>query len=104
MSGFIKYFNNGGKNMPFIIKDDILLIKYSEVWGKIKRLLGIKLHSEPIYDDKYIKSRVRSFNDETHTTFWVNKISKEGIHYTYIAVIIIDSIMRMDRKYSPQHI
>ena len=104
MSGFIKYFNNGGKNMPFIIKDDILLIKYSEVWGKIKRLLGIKLHSEPIYDDKYIKSRLRSFNDETHTTFWVNKISKEGIHYTYIAVIIIDSIMRMDKKYSPQHI
>ena len=104
MSGFIKYFNNGGKNMPFIIKDDILLIKYSEVWGKIKRLLGIKLHSEPIYDNKYIKSRLRSFNDETHTTFWVNKISKESIHYTYIAVIIIDSIMRMDKKYSPQHI
>ena len=33
MSGYIKYFENGGKNMSFVIKD--VLDKYNEVWNKI---------------------------------------------------------------------
>ena len=30
MSGYIKYFENGGKNMSFMIEDDIVLVKYNE--------------------------------------------------------------------------
>ena len=37
MTGYIKkYFENGGKNMSFVIKDDDVLEKYNEIWGKIK--------------------------------------------------------------------
>ena len=36
MSGYIKYFENGGKNMSFSIKDDDVLVKYNEIWDKIK--------------------------------------------------------------------
>ena len=36
MTGYIKYFENGGKNMSFIIKDDNVLDKYNEIWDKIK--------------------------------------------------------------------
>ena len=36
MSGYIKYFENGGKNMSFVIKDDDVLDKYNEIWDKIK--------------------------------------------------------------------
>ena len=32
MSGYIKYFENGGKNMSFVIKDDDVLDKYNENW------------------------------------------------------------------------
>ena len=35
MSGYIKYFENSGKNMSFIIKDDMCLDKYNEIWDKI---------------------------------------------------------------------
>ena len=31
MNGYIKYFANGGKNMPFTIKDDNILDKYNEI-------------------------------------------------------------------------
>ena len=55
--------------MSFMIKNDRVLIKYNEIWCKINRLLGIKLHSEPIYDDKYIETKVRPFNGEIYTTF-----------------------------------
>ena len=42
MSGYIKYFKNGGKNMSFMIKDDSVLVKYNEIWDKIKNTISIK--------------------------------------------------------------
>ena len=36
MSGYIKYFEKGGKNMSFMIKDDNVLDKYNKMWDKIK--------------------------------------------------------------------
>ena len=52
MTGYIKYFENGGKNMSFVIKDDDVLDKYNKIWGKIKETLNIKFHSVPVYDEK----------------------------------------------------
>ena len=62
MSGWIKYFENGGKNMSFKIEDDEVYVKYNSIWNKVKELLGgIKLSSEPIYDDQYIKTKSKNF-------------------------------------------
>ena len=53
MSGYIKYFENGGKNMYFMVKnDDGVLDVYNEIWNKIKKRLSIKFHSMPVYDEK----------------------------------------------------
>ena len=41
MSGYIKYFENGGKNMSFLIKDDEVWEKYENIWDLIKNNLGI---------------------------------------------------------------
>ena len=49
MSGYTKYFENGGKNMSFVIKDDSVLDKYTEIWNNIKKSLNIKFHSKPVY-------------------------------------------------------
>ena len=54
ISGFIKYFENRGKNMSFMIEDDSVLIKHNEIWNKIKQIKGIKFLSNPVYDKKYI--------------------------------------------------
>ena len=35
MSGWIKYFKNGGKNMTFKIEDNEVYLKYNEIWNKI---------------------------------------------------------------------
>ena len=51
MSEYIKYFENGSKNMSFLIKDDYVLDKYNEIWDKIKETLNIKFHSLPDYDE-----------------------------------------------------
>ena len=53
MTWYIKYFENWGKNMSFVIKDDDMLDKYNDIWDKIKEKLSIKFHSMPVYDEKY---------------------------------------------------
>ena len=57
MTGYIKYFENGGKSMTFTIKDDYVLDQYNEIWDKIKGTLSIKFHSMPVYDEKYKKAK-----------------------------------------------
>ena len=57
MSGYIKYFENGNKNMSFLIKDDELLDKCDKIWDVIKDKLGIKFYSEPVYEYKYLKPK-----------------------------------------------
>ena len=89
MSGYIKYFENGGKNMYFVIKDDNVLDKYNEIWDKIKMELNIKFHSMPVYDGKYIKAKVREFNGVIKTNFLGDEIPQEGMNYTCIACVTI---------------
>ena len=86
MSGYKKYFKNGGKNMSFIIKDDDVLDKYNEIWDKIKEMLNIK---------------VREFNGVIKTNFLGNELQKENVHDTCIACITIDSVVRIKRRNHP---
>ena len=102
MSGYIKYFENGSKNMSFLIKDDEVWDKYDKIWDVIKNKLNIKFHSEPVYEYKYLKAKVREFDGVIKTNFLGNDIPKENMHYTYIACITIDSVMRIDKKNHPQ--
>ena len=98
MSGYIKYFENGGKNMSFLVKDDEVWENYVEVWDVIKSKLGIKFHSKTIYEQKYLKAKVREFNGAIKTNFLGNNMPKENMHYICIASITIDSVMIMDKK------
>ena len=102
MSGYIKYFENGGKSMSFLIKDDEVWEKYEEVWDKIKNKLNIKFHSKPLYDEKYIKTKVGEFDCVVKTNFLGDEVPKDDMHYTCIACITIDSVMRMEKKNYPQ--
>ena len=102
MSGYIRYFENGGKNTSFVIKDDDVLDKYNETWNKIKKTLNIKFHSMPVYDEKYIKAKVREFSGVVKINFLGDKIPKENVHYACIACITIDSVMRMKKMNYPQ--
>ena len=77
MMGYIKYFENGGKNMSFLIKDDEVREKYEEIWEVIKNKVGIKFHSEPIYEQKYLKAKVREYDGVIKTNFLGHGVPKE---------------------------
>ena len=100
MGGYIKYFENGAKSMYFFIKDDEVWDKYDKIWDLIKDKLGINFHSEPVYEYRYLKAKVREFDGVIKTNFLSNDVSKENMHYTCIACITIDSVWRIDKKRS----
>ena len=102
MSGNIKYFEDGGKNMSFKIEDEDVYLKYSEIWNKIKSILNVKFHSKSIYDEKYIKTKVKTFNNTINTLFSRKEIPKEIIHNVCISAIFIDSVLRVAKKNYPQ--
>ena len=52
----------------------------------------------PVYDEIYIKAKVREFHGAMRTKFLGDKIPKESMHYTCITCITIDSVMRMENK------
>ena len=86
----------------FLIKDDKVLEKYDKMWDVIKNKLNIKFHSKPVYDKKYLKTKVREFDGVIKTNFLGNDTPKENMHYACIACITIDSVMKMDKKNHPQ--
>ena len=98
MNGCIKYFENGVKNMFFMIKDDKMCDKYVKIWNVIKDKLGIKYHSEPVYEYKYLRVKVREIDGVIKANILGNWLPRENMHYTWIACITIDSVMRMDKK------
>ena len=102
MSLYIKYFEYRDMNMSFLIKDEEVGEQYKQIWSVIKNKLGIKFHSKPIYENKYLKTKVREYDDAVKTNFLPNGIPKENMHYTCMVCITIDSVMRMDKKNYPQ--
>ena len=84
--------------MSFLIKDEEVLDKYKKIWDVIKNKLGTKFHSELVYDETYIKAKEREFDGKIKTNFLGNDVPEENIHYTCIACITIDSVMRIDKK------
>ena len=57
--------------MSFLADDDVIL-KRNKIWKKIKQLLSAEFDSQPVYDEKYIKTRVTFFEDKVITKFTDN--------------------------------
>ena len=86
MNGYIKYFDNGGKNMSFVSDDKKIYKKYDEIWNVVKSLLKLKI-----------------FKKKNKTTFNNNNIvPTEKDYYICIPAIVIDSVLKIDKKAYPQ--
>ena len=57
---------------------------------------------EPVYNEKCLKVKIKSFNGKINTNFYNNKIPKEGSQFISLSVIFIDSVIRTGKNYYPQ--
>ena len=86
-------------NMSFFIKDDELLKNtMKSVSNGIKKGFDTK----PVCNDKYLKTKIKSYEGKINTKFYINEISKQGSRYICLSVILIYSVFKMGKNYYPQ--
>ena len=90
--------------MPFKIRDKQLLKKYDQIWKKNKKLLKLKFHSKSVCgdDEKYIKTKIKTYGDSVITNFHSKKIPKEEAPCKCLSIIMLDSVIKAKKKYYPQ--
>ena len=103
MIGYAKHFDSN-KKMSFKVSDNKLLKKSKKIWEKVANLLTIKFDSEPIYGDvdKYIKTKIKTYSDRVNKNFHGQKVPKENARYKCISLKMLDSVIRVNKKYYPQ--
>ena len=88
MNVYAKYFDKNRKYINHWVKYEKILKKYLKIWNKIKSLAKKELNSEPVYKDKYIKSKIKIYNGRVHTNFQHNKIPKDNENCACSSVIL----------------
>ena len=104
MNGYIKYFDDGGKNMSFVMDDEeTKYLKYNEIWEVVRKLLKVDFTVGPVRDDKYLVAKLKIFDRITRRTFNNNNaIPIERNHYICIPAIDIESVLKIDKRVYPQ--
>ena len=103
MFGYVKCFDSN-KTMPFKVIDNKPLKKYTKIWERVSSLMNIEFDSEPVYgdNDKYIKTKIKPEGDKVNTHFQGNKIPKEIATCKCLSLIMLYSVVRVNKKYYPQ--
>ena len=106
MGGHVKTFkvkdgykDKDNKLMPFSIHDEKLLGKYEAIWTKIEDLKNIELNTLPVYDERYIKTKIRTCGDKVYTNFRGLNVPENGTECQYFTVILIDYLLVYENKY-----
>ena len=103
MIGYVKRFDSN-KKMSFIARDCRLLNKCTKIWERFSSLMNIELNSKPVYgdNDKYIKTKIKSYGDGINTNFKGEKIPIQNASYKCLSLILLDSVIRVNKRYYPQ--
>ena len=103
MTGYIRKFNENS-TMSFRVKDKQLLKNYNKIWEKVEKLMKIDFESKPVYgdDDKYIKTKIKTYEKSIITNFHNKKTPKEKASCKCLSIIMIDSVIKANKKYYPQ--
>ena len=93
MNGYVKYFSDN-KCMNLLVHDEELLKKYNEIWDKISNLFKKGFNSKPVYDNKYIKTKIKIYNNRINTNFHGNKTREENEYCTCLSVILLILLLK----------
>ena len=103
MTGYARKFDENA-TMSFIVKDKQLLKNYTKIWEITEKLRKINFESKPVYcdHDKYIKTKIKTYADSIIRNFHNKKMLKEKAPCRCFSIIIIDSVIKANKKYYPQ--
>ena len=85
-----------------MIKDDKLLEKYNRIWDKVKNSMKKDFDSEPVYNQKHRKTKIKSYEEKISTNCPSDKVPEECSQCICLSVILIDSVCRSGKSCYPQ--
>ena len=93
-------------NMYFVIKNDELkkwwIEKCNKIWDRVSKVIKKGFDSDPVYNDKYVKTKIKSSEGKIKINFHDDKVPKEGSQYICLSVILIGFVFRAGKNYYPQ--
>ena len=90
MSGSVQNFKDQkNKFMSLCIDDDKLLEKYKTIWTNIEDLKNIEFNTLPVYNDIYMKNKIRTYGDKVYTNFSGSNVPKDSVECESITIISI---------------
>ena len=103
MTGYARKFDENA-TMSLQVNNKQLLKNYNKIWKKVEKLLKIDFESKPVYGDdgKYIKTKIKIYADCMITNFRNKKMLKEKIPCKFLSMIMLDSVIKANKKYYPQ--
>ena len=81
--------------MYFLIKDNELLEKCNKTWVKVGSTIKKGFDSEPVYNEKYLKTKIKSYKGKVNTNFHNDKI---GSHCMCQSVVLISFAFKMSKR------
>ena len=105
ISGYVNTFKvkqGDNKLISLRIDDEELLEKYNAIWTKIEDLKNIKLNFLSVYDDKYLKSKIRIFGNKVYCNFRRLNVPEDDVECESFTAISIDSLLVYHKKYYRQ--
>ena len=84
--------------------NDLVVIRQCLPTLMFCNLMDIKFDSKPVYggNDKYIKTKIKIYRDNINTNFQGKKVTKENPSYKYLSLVMLDSVVKVSKKYYPQ--
>ena len=78
-----------------MIKDDDFLKNNNDIWNKDSKSIKKKLDCEPIYNQEFMKIKIRSYSVEV-TDFHTRIMPEWGSNYICCLIVLIDSVLKKD--------
>ena len=100
ITGYVKTFKQkNNKLISLRIDNEKLLRKYKTIWTKIEDLKNIELHALTVQDNRYIKTKIRTYGDKVYTNFRGLNVPEGGIECESFTVISTHSLLVYESKY-----
>ena len=86
------------KYINLLVNDKEILRKFSEIYNNIKSLIEKEFNNKLVYNDKYIKTKIKTYNNNAYTNFQHNNLPEDKEYWAYLTVILLDSIFINSNK------
>ena len=99
ITSYLNIFEDGTRKMSFLTDNNEFLERYTKIWEKISDLIDKKFDSDPVYNNKCINTKIKSYNNDVMTNFPDNDNKNNKLPEKSMSLISLDSIIKINKRF-----